>query len=146
MIANSCFELPFIQALYGAEGVVRIAAFDAMNTPLTFSWACLMAAQGEPRPAARWRGPDEEAGSESGAVGDRPGCGSSSTWRQCGRSTCCVPVPTPVHDSPAVFGSATAIIVRQAVGIQLRPSAGQFGKAALMTGCGWPPGCWSRSD
>ena len=37
-----------VARVYGAEGVVRIAAFDAVNTALTFSWAYLMAARGNP--------------------------------------------------------------------------------------------------
>jgi len=48
MMVNSGFELPFVQALYGAEGVARIAAFDAVNTTLTFTWAYYTAARGNP--------------------------------------------------------------------------------------------------
>ncbi len=125
MIANSGFELPFIQALYGAEGVVRIAAFDAVNTALTFSWAYLMAARGN---SNRRRG--------GGALMKRL-VRSPALWAialGAAVNLLGVPVPNPIHDSLAVFGSATAIIIPLAVGILFQPSAGQFGKAALMIG------------
>ena len=37
MTVNSGFALPFVQALYGPAGVARIAAFDAVNTTVTFT-------------------------------------------------------------------------------------------------------------
>ena len=43
-IVNTGFALPFITSLYGADGVVRIAAFDAVNTTLVFSWVYYTAA------------------------------------------------------------------------------------------------------
>ncbi len=125
MIANSGFELPFVQALYGAEGVVRIAAFDAVNTALTFSWAYLMAARGNP---------DRRRG--RGALTKRL-ARSPALWAiaiGAAVNLVGVPVPTPIHDSLAVFGSATAIIIPLAVGILFQPSAGQFGRAAVMIG------------
>jgi predicted permease len=48
MIVNTGFALPFITSLYGADGVVRIAAFDAVNTTLVFSWVYYTAARGNP--------------------------------------------------------------------------------------------------
>lgn len=35
MNVNTAFILPFVQGLYGADGVARIAAFDAVNTTVT---------------------------------------------------------------------------------------------------------------
>jgi predicted permease len=125
MIANSGFELPFIQAVYGAEGVVRIAAFDAVNTALTFSWAYLMAARGNPN---RRRG---------GGPLIRRLARSPALWAialGAAVNLLGLPVPAPIHDSLAVFGSATAIIIPLAVGILFQPSAGQLGKAAVMIG------------
>lgn len=125
MITNSGFELPFIQALYGAQGVVRIAAFDAVNTALTFSWAYLMAARGNP---------DRRRG--GGALMKRLAL-SPALWAiALGASVNLLGlrVPAPINDSLAVFGSATAIVIPLAVGILFQPSAGQLGKAALMIG------------
>lgn len=127
MIANSGFELPFIQALYGAEGVVRIAAFDAVNTALTFSWVYLMAARGNPN---RRRG----GGALMRRLVRSPALWAIALGAAVNLLGVPVPVPTPIHDSLAVFGSATAIIIPLAVGILFQPSAGQFGKAAVMIG------------
>ncbi len=125
MIANSGFELPFIQALYGADGIVRIAAFDAMNTALTFTWAYLMAVRGNPN---RRRG----GGALAGRLARSPALWAIAlgvTVNLLG-----VPVPAPVHDSLAVFGQATGFIIPLAVGLLFQPSAGQLGKAAVMIG------------
>lgn len=125
MIANSGFELPFVQAIYGAEGVVRIAAFDAVNTALTFSWVYLMAARANPhrRPGSR-------------ALLTRL-LYSPALWAIAlgvAVNLLGVPVPAPVHDALAVFGSATAIIIPLAVGILFRPASAQLGRAAVIIG------------
>ena len=125
MIANSAFELPFVQALYGAEGVVRIAAFDVVNTVLTFTWVYLMAVRANP---GRRRG----AGALTKRLAQSPALWAvvlGATVNLLG-----VTVPTPIHDSLAVFGSATAVIIPLAVGILFQPSAGQLGKAAVVIG------------
>ena len=46
---NTAFQLPFVQLLYGAEGVARVVAFDVVNTVATFTLAYLVAARGNPR-------------------------------------------------------------------------------------------------
>jgi hypothetical protein len=48
MNVNTGFMLPFVQGLYGADGVARIAAFDAVNTTLMFTWTAYVAARGNP--------------------------------------------------------------------------------------------------
>src|SRR4051812_13986283 len=48
MIVNTGFALPYVQVLYGAEGVARIAAFDAVNATVTFTFAYSVAARGNP--------------------------------------------------------------------------------------------------
>lgn len=125
MIANSGFELPFIQALYGAEGVVRIAAFDAMNTALTFSFAYLVAVRGNPnrRPGG---------GAMIGRLARSPALWAIALGLAV--NLIAVPVPAPIHDSLAVFGAATGFIIPLAVGILFQPSGGQVGKAAVMVG------------
>lgn len=52
MMVNSGFALPFAQALYGDEGVARIAAFDLVNAVLTFSWVHAIAARSNPHRVA----------------------------------------------------------------------------------------------
>jgi len=53
MIVNSGFVLPFAQPLCGAEGVARIAAFDAVNTTLVFTWIYGVAAAANPQHEGR---------------------------------------------------------------------------------------------
>lgn len=48
MVVNTAFQLPFVQVLYGTDGVARIAAFDIVNTIATFTLAYLVAARGNP--------------------------------------------------------------------------------------------------
>jgi malate permease and related proteins len=48
MIVNTGFALPFVQAVYGAEGVAALAAFDLVNTTLTFTWMYAIAARANP--------------------------------------------------------------------------------------------------
>jgi predicted permease len=48
MIINSAFVLIFAQALYGAAGVARVAAFNAINLCITFGWAYAVAASNNP--------------------------------------------------------------------------------------------------
>lgn len=125
MIANSGFELPFIQALYGAEGIARIAAFDAVNTALTFTWVYLMAVRGNP---SRRHG--------GGAMVLRLARSPALWGIALGLFVNLVglPVATPIHDSLAVFGAATGFIIPLAVGILFQPGGGPVRKAALMMG------------
>jgi predicted permease len=51
MNVNTGFILPFVQGLYGADGVARIAAFDAVNTTLMFTWTAYVAARSNPHHA-----------------------------------------------------------------------------------------------
>ena len=51
MNVNTGFMLPFVQGLYRADGVARIAAFDAVNTMLMFTWTAYVAARGNPHHA-----------------------------------------------------------------------------------------------
>ena len=45
---NTGFTLPFIDVLYGTDGVARIAAFDAVNTTSTFTLSYYLAARANP--------------------------------------------------------------------------------------------------
>lgn len=125
MIANSGFELPFVQALYGADGIARIAAFDAMNTALTFTWAYLMAVRGNPE---RRHG----GGALAGRLARSPALWAIALGAAV--NLIGIQVPDPIHDSLAAFGAATGFVIPLAVGILFQPSGGQFGKAAVMIG------------
>lgn len=122
MPVNTGFILPFVQGMYGADGVARIAAFDAVNTTLTFTWTAYVAARGNPRHA-----------------------GTSLLLRRFATSpplyaiaagllvnTLGLHVPAFIGDPLATFGAATGILMAIGVGIRLqRPGAG-LGKAALI--------------
>jgi predicted permease len=49
MMVNSGFVLPFAAAVYGGDGVARVALSDAVSAVITFSWAYATAALGNPR-------------------------------------------------------------------------------------------------
>jgi predicted permease len=46
---NSLFAVPFLQSLFGAEGVARYIAYDMVNTVLLYAWAYSVAVRGNPR-------------------------------------------------------------------------------------------------
>lgn len=45
---NSIFVLPYLQSLYGPEGIARFAAYDLANTILLYSWAYSIAVHANP--------------------------------------------------------------------------------------------------
>jgi predicted permease len=45
---NSLFAVPFLQSLYGAEGVARYIAYDLVNTVLLYAWAYSVAVRANP--------------------------------------------------------------------------------------------------
>jgi predicted permease len=124
MVVNTGFELPFIQALYGAEGIARIAAFDAVNTTLTFTVVYYIAARGNPQHN-----------------------GGSILLNRLARSPALyaiiagllvnlfgVRVPTGITSALSVFGSASAVIITLGVGILFEPLRRGSGKAILAAG------------
>lgn len=48
MVVNSAFALPFVEALYGRPGVVRLAAFDLVNSVLVLTVVLAVAARANP--------------------------------------------------------------------------------------------------
>lgn len=52
-ITNSLFALVFAQALFGQEGVARVAAYDAMNAPLVYGAIYALAARANPSHVGR---------------------------------------------------------------------------------------------
>jgi predicted permease len=123
MSVNTGFILPFVQGLYGVDGVARIAAFDAVNTTLTFTWTAYVAARGNPRHTG----------------------GSSLMLR---RFTTSPPlygiaagllvsifglhVPVVIADPLAVFAGATGILLAIGVGIRFQLPGRGAGKASLV--------------
>jgi hypothetical protein len=119
MIVNTGFALPFITALYGAEGVARIGAFDAVNTTLTFSWAYYTSARGNP---------DHHGGP---LLLDRL-LKSPPLYAIAAGATVnalALDIPDAIAAALSPFATATATIISIGVGIMLALPRGDFWKA-----------------
>jgi hypothetical protein len=124
MNVNTGFILPFVQGLYGVDGVARIAAFDAVNTALTFTWTAYVAARGNPG--------HQQAGSSlmvKRFVTSPPLYAVAAGLLV---SAFGVHVPTPISEPVAAIGAATGIMVALGVGIRFEPPGRDIGKAALI--------------
>jgi predicted permease len=122
MSVNTGFILPFVQSLYGTEGVARIAAFDAVNTTLTFTWTAYVAARGNPRHSGSLLMIRRFATSPP-LYGIAAGLLVSATG---------LPVPVAIAEPLAVIGAATGILMAIGVGIRFQPPGRGVGKAALV--------------
>jgi malate permease and related proteins len=122
MMVNSGFALPFVQALYGGPGVARIAAFDAVNTTLTFTWAYYTAARGNP---------EHEGG---GLLLNRllrspPLYGIAAGLLVNGTG---VEVPESIANLARTFGSVTGVLISLGVGILFAPAPSGFRRAGVI--------------
>jgi predicted permease len=130
MMVNSGFELPFVQALYGAEGVARIAAFDAMNTTLTFTWAYYTAARGNPE--------HEGGGLLVNRLLRSPplyGIAAGLLVNAAG-----VEVPQALDDLARTFGSVTGVLISLGSAFCSRRSAAGSGEPVSSSPPGWAAG------
>jgi len=124
MVVNTGFALPFIQALYGQEGVARIAAFDAVNVTITLTWAYHTAARGNPRHRGGSLLLDRLTKSPAlyavvaGLLVNLAG----------------IHVPAAIAEPAAKFGSATTVVIPLGIGILFDPVGGSLRKAALIVG------------
>jgi malate permease and related proteins len=122
MIVNSGFALPFVQALYGQEGVARIAAFDAVNTTVTMTWAYYLAARGNPR---------HQGGSLLlSRLARSPALYATGAGLLVNIAG--VQVPAAVADPAARFGSATAVVISVGIGILFDPLGGSLRRPGLI--------------
>ena len=55
MVVNAAFALPFVETVYGAAGVARLAAFDAVNNALVMTWVYAVAVRANPEASHRPR-------------------------------------------------------------------------------------------
>lgn len=122
MIVNAGFTLPFVQALYGAPGVARIAVFDGINGALTFSWVYYMAARGNP---------EHEGGSlllnrmlrSPPLYGIVAGLGVNLSG---------LPPPGTLLDTARPFADAVPVLLSLAIGIMFAPVTGELRRAAMI--------------
>ncbi len=122
MNVNTGFILPFVQGLYGVDGVARIAAFDAVNTTLVFTWTAYVAARGNPR-----RGGTSLMAKRFATSPPLYAIAAGLLISAFG-----LHVPAAVGDPLAAFGAATGILMAIAVGIQFEPPGQGVTKAALV--------------
>lgn len=124
MVVNTSFQIPFVQLLYGAEGVARIAAFDIVNTVATFTLAYLVAARanpahrGAPLPLDRLvRNPALYAVA-AGLLVNLSGAS----------------VPAVIADPLAKVGSVTSVVIPVGIGLLFDPARKGLRTAALVFG------------
>jgi malate permease and related proteins len=122
MPVNTGFMLPFVQGLYGADGVARIAAFDAVNTTLTFTWTAYVAARANPRHAGGTLMLKRFATSPPLYAIAAGLCVSAFD----------LPVPPAIGEPIAAIGALTGILMAIGVGIRFEPPGRGLGKAALV--------------
>jgi predicted permease len=120
MNVNTGFILPFVQGLFGADGVARIAAFDAVNTTLTFTWTAYVAARGNPRHAG-------------GSLMVKRFATSPPLYAiAAGLLVSAFGLRVPAADPIATVGAATGFLMAIGVGIRFEPPGAGVGKAALI--------------
>jgi predicted permease len=124
MIINTAYAIPFVQALYGPAGVARVAAVDAVNGVLTFTWAYYAAARGNPR---RTRG----SLLVNRLVRSPPLYGIAAGLLV---NLARVRVPSALTDAIATFGSTTPVLIFLALGILLQPPGKDLRRPALIVG------------
>lgn len=124
MNVNTGFALPFVQGVSGSAGVARIAAFDAVNTTLTFTWTAYVAARANPRYTP---GPSSVMIRRFAKSPPLYGIGAGLLV-----SALDVHVPGAIGTPLATFGAATGVLMAVAVGIRFEPPGRDLGKPALV--------------
>jgi len=121
MMVNTVFALPFVQALYGVEGVARVAAFDAVGTTSTFTLAYYVAARANPL---------HRGGS---ILLDRLARSPALYAVAAGLSVnlAGVRVPAAVTTTLQPFAAATGMVIALGLGILFDPLSRGLGRAAL---------------
>ncbi len=123
MNVNTGFILPFVQGLYGTHGIARLAAFDAVNTTLTFTWTAYVAARANPHHHATASATLKRLASSPPLYAIAAGLLVNALR---------LPVPAAIGDTLATIGTATGILMAIAVGIQFEPPGKGVAKAALI--------------
>jgi malate permease and related proteins len=122
MIINTGYQLPFVQVLYGAEGVARIAAFDLVNSIAAFTLAYAIAARGNP--AHRGRSVLLNRLAKAPALyAIAAGLLVNITG---------MTVPAALSEPLTRFGMATAVLIPIGVGILFDPLSGELRQAGLV--------------
>lgn len=123
MNVNTGFILPFVQGLYGADGIARIAAFDAVNTTLTFTWTAYVAARANPHHRGGASLIARRFATSPPLYAIAAGLLSSAFSLH---------IPAAISEPLAALGAPTGILMAIAVGIQFRPPGDGVAKALLV--------------
>lgn len=122
MVVNTGFQLPFVQVLYGTEGVARIAAFDIVNGIATFTLAYLVAVRGNP---AHSGGPLQLDRLAKNPVLYAIAAGLAV-------NVASAKVPDIIAEPVATVGAATPVLIPIGIGILFDPIGNGLRKSALM--------------
>jgi predicted permease len=108
---NTAFQLPLAQVLFGADGVARIAAFDVVNTVVTFTLAHLVAARANPEHAGK-QVPLSRLAKNPALYAIAAGL-LVNAWD--------VSLPSTIAAPVAQVGAVTAVLIPVGVGILFEP-------------------------
>jgi predicted permease len=124
MMVNTVFALPFVQALYGADGIARVAAFDVVGTTSTFTWAYYTAARANP-------------GHRGGSILVSRLARSPALYAVAAGlliNAADLAVPTALSNLLLTFGSTTGVVISLGIGILFDPLGGDIRRATLPVG------------
>jgi predicted permease len=121
MVVNTGLQLPFVQMLYGAEGVARLAAFDLVNGVATFTLAHLVAIRGNPADGGRIH---------LGRLARNPALYAIAAGLLV--NVAGATVPDIVSDPIEAVGNVAPILISVGVGLLFNPVGNGLQTAALM--------------
>lgn len=122
MVVNVAFALPFVEAVYGAAGVARLAAFDAVNNVLVLTVVNALAARASPTRGTR-------ASLVRQVLRTPP---LYATVAGVALSLSATPLPRAVVEVTAPFAAASPVVIAIGTGILLHPSRAVLGKAGRL--------------
>ncbi|MFC5729397.1 MULTISPECIES: AEC family transporter [Nocardioides] len=122
MVVNVAFALPFVEAVYGAAGVARLAAFDAVNNVLVLTVVNGLAARANPSPAAR-RSLTRQVLRTPPVYATVVGVALSLTN---------TPLPDAAANLASPFAAASPVLIAVGAGALLRPTRHALGRAGRL--------------
>lgn len=122
MVVNVAFALPFVEAVHGAAGVARLAAFDAVNNVLVLTVVNTLAARANPDPRAAAR-PVRQALVMPPLYATAAGIALSATG---------TPLPGPAATLLEPFAAASPVLIAVGTGVLFTPSRRLLGAAGRL--------------
>ncbi|MET0526265.1 MAG: AEC family transporter [Nocardioides sp.] len=122
MVVNAAFALPFVEAVYGAAGVARLAAFDAVNSLLVLTFVHAIAARSNPGHGGAPR-PLLQVLAMPPLYATVVGVGLSLTGTA---------LPSGVDSFAASFAAASPVLIAVGAGVLFRPTRALLGPASRL--------------